>query len=170
MRGVYFIKSIYLVTMIDTQKSDFIRSKFSELIRNNPAAVAKWGKMNLQQMAEHVTDFFNVSNGKIQLPFVSPDEHLPKLKAFLLSDKEFRENTKAPGQILGEEPAPVRNESLEVALIKLQKSIEYFFTYFEENPSAITSHPVFGPLNFEEWILLHYKHVTHHARQFGLMN
>lgn len=63
---------------------------FTELIRNNPAAEAKWGKMNLQQMVEHVTDFFNVSNGKIQLPFLSPEEHLPKLKAFLHSDKEFQ--------------------------------------------------------------------------------
>jgi len=32
-----------------------------------------------------------------------------------------------------------------------------------------TLHPVFGELNFEEWILLHYKHVTHHLKQFGLI-
>jgi oxepin-CoA hydrolase/3-oxo-5,6-dehydrosuberyl-CoA semialdehyde dehydrogenase len=155
--------------MIDIQKSDFIRSEFVQLIRNTPAAEAKWGKMNLQQMVEHVTDFFNVSNGKIQLPFLSPEEHLPKLKAFLYSDKDFRENTKAPAQILGEEPAPVRNENSELALLKLEKSISNFYSYFETNAGAITTHPVFGPLNFEEWILLHYKHVTHHARQFGLI-
>ena len=30
-------------------------------------------------------------------------------------------------------------------------------------------HPVFGELNFEEWALLHYKHVTHPLRRFGLL-
>ena len=42
-------------------------------------------------------------------------------------------------------------------------------TYFKNNPAAKTSHPVFGDLDFEEWVLLHYKHVTHHLKQFGAM-
>jgi Protein of unknown function (DUF1569) len=155
--------------MMDTQKAFFFRNEFVQLIRKTPHAEGKWGKMNLHQMTEHVTDFFNVSNGKIQLPLVSPEEHLPKLKAFLLSDKEFRENTKAPLEVLGEEPVAVRNESFDTALIKLEKSIHRFFEHFENNPTVITTHPVFGPLNFDEWILLHYKHVQHHAKQFGLI-
>lgn len=154
---------------MDTQKASFIRDEFVQLIRKTPGAERKWGKMNLQQMTEHVTDFFNLSTGKIQLPLVTPEEHLPRFKAFLFSDKEFRENTKAPAEILGDEPVPVRNESFDVAVIKLEKSIQRFFEYFETDPSAITTHPVFGPLNFEEWVLLHYKHVRHHSRQFGLI-
>jgi hypothetical protein len=154
---------------MDTQKASFIRDEFVQLIRKTPGAERKWGKMNLQQMTEHVTDFFNVSSGKIQLPVITPEEHLPRFKAFLLSDKEFRENTKAPAEILGDEPAPVRNESLDIAVVKLEKSIQRFFEYFEADVSAITTHPVFGPLNFEEWVLLHYKHVQHHSRQFGLI-
>jgi hypothetical protein len=43
-------------------------------------------------------------------------------------------------------------------------------TFFAEHPGQTTTHPVFGPLNFNEWILLHHKHMTHHARQFGLMD
>ncbi len=156
--------------MTITQKREFIERQFiKSLAAIPPQTKGKWGKMNLQQMTEHVTDFFNVSSGKIQLPVVSPEEHMPKLKAFLLSDKEFRENTKAPVQILGEEPVPLRNETMEVALIKLQKSIDGFFTYFETHPATITTHPVFGPLNFDEWVLLHYKHVLHHSKQFGLV-
>jgi oxepin-CoA hydrolase/3-oxo-5,6-dehydrosuberyl-CoA semialdehyde dehydrogenase len=154
---------------MDTQKASFINDEFVSLIRKTPDAERKWGKMNLHQMVEHVTDFFNVSTGKIQLPLITPEEHLPRFKAFLLSDKEFRENTKAPAEILSDEPAPVRNDSFDVAVIKLEKSIQRFFEYFETNSSAITTHPVFGPLNFEEWILLHYKHVRHHSRQFGLI-
>lgn len=154
---------------MDTQKANFIRNEFVPLIQQMPAAERKWGKMNLHQMVEHVTDFFNVSNGKIQLPLVTPEEHLPKFKAFLLSDKEFRENTKAPLEIIGEEPLAVRNEAFDVAVIKLERSIQRFFEFFENDPSAITTHPVFGPLNFEEWVLLHYKHVRHHSKQFGLV-
>jgi hypothetical protein len=148
----------------------FLKEQYLEIIKKaDPLQPAKWGKMNLQQMVEHVTDFFYVSTGKIQFPVVTPEEYLPKAKAFLLSDKEFRENTKAPAEILGEEPAPLRNESLETAIIKLQKSLDRFFEYFTANADAVTTHPVFGPLNFDEWVLLHYKHVRHHAKQFGLI-
>jgi hypothetical protein len=153
------------------QKEDFIRTGFLLLLAAAKQDTPRlWGKMNLQQMVEHVTDFFNVSHGKIQLPLVTPEEHLPKLKAFLLSDKEFRENTKAPAEILGEEPPAESNESLDFALMQLEKSIHHFFEHFESNPAVFTIHPVFGNLNFEEWILLHYKHVQHHAKQFGLIS
>jgi Protein of unknown function (DUF1569) len=154
---------------MDTDKAEFIRNKFVILIKEANNADRKWGKMNLHQMVEHVTDFFDVSAGKIQFPVITPVEHLPKFKAFLHTDKEFRENTKAPPEILREEPSEIRNENLEAAISKLQKSIDEFFAYFNESSGAITSHPVFGPLNFEEWVLLHYKHVTHHCRQFGLI-
>jgi hypothetical protein len=30
-------------------------------------------------------------------------------------------------------------------------------------------HPAFGDLNFTEWVQLHHKHVTHHLKQFGLI-
>ena len=156
--------------MPDTKKLHFITSDFIALIKNADATVAaKWGKMNFQQMVEHVTDFFKVSSNKIQIPLVTPIEHLPKYKEFLLSDKTFRENTKAPASILGEEPFPIRNTELSVAISKLEKQVNDFVAYFQNNPDAKTSHPVFGELDFDEWVLLHYKHVTHHARQFGLM-
>ncbi|MBX2934733.1 MAG: hypothetical protein KF825_10835 [Ferruginibacter sp.] len=69
-------------------------------------ATGNWGKMNGQQMVEHVAGFFYVSSGKIKFPLAIPREHLPKYKEFLFSDKEFRENTRAPLSIIGEEPCP----------------------------------------------------------------
>jgi hypothetical protein len=156
--------------MLDTGKLHFITNDFIALIKNADATVdAQWGKMNFQQMVEHVTDFFKVSSNKIQMPLVTPVEHLPKYREFLLSDKVFRENTKAPASVLSEEPLPIRNAELSVAISKLEKQVNDFVTYFQDNAGAKTSHPVFGELDFEDWILLHYKHVTHHARQFGLM-
>jgi len=154
---------------MDGSKLDFIQHQFVSLLNNLPASTeGKWGKMNAQQMVEHVTGFFRVSSNKQHFPLVSPSEHLPKLKAFLLSDKEFRENTKAPTSVIGEEPLPIRTNSMEEAIAGLQQSIAEFVNYFEGDPYKTTLHPVFGELNFDEWVLLHYKHMVHHAKQFGL--
>ena len=155
---------------MDDQKLNFITKECLPRFKTLSAdAVGKWGKMNGQQMAEHVSAFFYVSTEKIKFDLVTPAEHLPKYKEFLLSDKEFRENTKAPGNIIGEEPLPLRYSSMEMALKKLAESISGFQSYFKEDPDKKTMHPVFGELNFEEWVLLHYKHVTHHLRQFGVL-
>lgn len=151
------------------EKLSFIKNDFFLLLKNiSPDTHAKWGKMNAQQMIEHVTAFFNISTEKITFDLITPEEHLPKFKEFLLSDKPFRENTKAPASVLGEEPLPIRNKSYEEAMTKLIESVYFFEVYFKDTPQRKTLHPVFGSLNFEEWVLLHYKHITHHLRQFGV--
>ena len=156
---------------MDTGKLNFISTGFVPRLQDLPAdAKGKWGKMNGQQMVEHVSGFFKVSTQKIKFPLVTPPEHLPKYKEFLLSDKEFRENTKAPGNVVPDEPRPVRKASMNEALEELQNEIDHFVQFFKDNPGANTGHPVFGELDFEEWVLLHYKHVTHHLKQFGLMS
>jgi Protein of unknown function (DUF1569) len=155
---------------MDAEKFSFVQTGFVAMVQQLQAdATGKWGKMNAQQMVEHVTAFIKLSSGRLQFPVVTPAEHLPKYKAFLLSDKEFRENTKAPAEILGEEPLPLRNSSMETAIAGLQQSIDEFTDYFQADTPGPTAHPVFGELNFEEWVLLHYKHLVHHAKQFGLV-
>lgn len=155
---------------MNEQKFSFITRECIPLFRTLSAdALGKWGKMNGQQMVEHVAAFFYVSTGKIKFGLVTALEHLPKYKEFLLSDKEFRENTKAPGSVIGDEPLPLRYATMEEALEKLSESIVAFENYFKDDADKKTMHPVFGELNYEEWILLHYKHVTHHLRQFGLL-
>ena len=155
---------------MDGQKLNFITKECMPLFKTLPAGVAgNWGKMNGQQVVEHVAAFFYVSTEKIKFDLVTPVEHLPKYKEFLLSDKEFRENTKAPGNVIGEEPLPLRYSTMETALENLAESISGFQSYFKDDADKKIMHPVFGELNFEEWVLLHYKHVTHHLRQFGLM-
>ena len=155
---------------MDEQKLNFITKECIPLFKSLPAdAKGKWGKMNAQQMVEHVAAFFYVSTEKIKFDLVTPTEHLPKYKEFLLSDKEFRENTKAPTNVIGEGPLPLRYATMEEALEKLTASIAYFEFYFKDDADKKTLHPVFGELNYEEWVLLHYKHVTHHLRQFELI-
>ena len=155
---------------MDIQRLQFVTKDCLPLFKSIKAdAIGAWGVMNGQQMVEHVIAFFAVSVGKIKFDLVTPLEHLPKYREFLLSDKDFRENTKAPTSVIGEEVLPLRYANIEGALEKLEESISAFENYFKENASKTTLHPVFGELNFEEWVLLHYKHVRHHLRQFRLL-
>lgn len=153
---------------MDSQKFQFIKTEFTQLIKNLPAeATGKWGKMTAQQMVEHVAGFFKVSTNQLHFPLVTAAEHLPKYKEFLLSEKEFRENTKAP--VLPEEPLPVIFSTMNEGVADLEKQIQLFADKFSSGEIVSSQHPVFGELNFEEWVLLHYKHLVHHAKQFGLM-
>jgi hypothetical protein len=155
---------------MDQEKFNFITQQYIPKFKSLTAdKKGKWGRMNAQQMAEHVTLFFKVSVEKLRFDLAVPEEHLPKYKEFLYSDKQFRENTKAPASVLGEDALPLRYTSMDEAVNNLQRSINEFVEFFKNNPDKKTLHPAFGELNFDEWVLLHYKHVTHHLRQFELM-
>jgi len=155
---------------MDQDKLSFVTKECIPLFNSLQAGTAaKWGKMNAQQVIEHVGTVYIISTGKIKAELTTPVEHLPKYVEFLYSDKQFRENTKAPENMLGEEPPPLRFATIEEAKQKLEGAIASFENYFNPNPETRTMHPVFGELNYAEWVLMHYKHVTHHLRQFGLL-
>ncbi|MFZ4057781.1 MAG: DUF1569 domain-containing protein [Ferruginibacter sp.] len=151
-----------------TEKAHFIEVQllplFATLTGNE---TGKWGKMNAHQTVEHIAQFFAVSNGSKIMELVTPAEQLPRFIDFLRSEKPFKENTSAP--MLPEEPMPTEWPTYAAALNALDQQIQAFFKLFTTNTEITTVHPVFGALDFKDWILLHYKHVTHHARQFSLL-
>ncbi|MBX2938766.1 MAG: DUF1569 domain-containing protein [Ferruginibacter sp.] len=152
-----------------SEKEQFVIHQATALLKNAaPETPARWGKMNLMQTVEHLTDFFDVSSGKLSFPLVTPEDQLPKFKAFLRSDIPFRENTKAPANVVSETPAPARSARYEDAVLQLQQSVRDFELQFKNHPETETVHPVFGALHYEDWILLHAKHLQHHLKQFGL--
>lgn len=152
---------------MNLEKENFLRTKFISLLQKLPAETApRWGKMNLQQMIEHFIDVTMVASGKIKLPIVTPADKLSRFRDFMMSEKPFKENTKSP--VLGEEPTPQKKHTKEAAIGKLQEELIHFFEAFEKNPSLITTHPVFGELNFEENIQIMHKHALHHLKQFGV--
>lgn len=128
-----------------------------------------WGVMSAQEMIEHVEYVFAISIEKNETKLYTPTEQLPAYKAFLLSDKQFRENTKAPVEFLGETPQPLRFKSFEEAKEQLIISISDFIAFFKEDEDKQTLHPAFGLLNYHEWVLIHHKHLKHHLKQFGLV-
>lgn len=155
---------------MDLEKFNFVIKDCIPLFnRVENTSVAKWGKMNAQQMIEHVAAVYIISTGKIKAELTTPAEHLPKYMEFLYSDKQFRENTKAPETMLGEQAPPLRYATMDEAKQKLVEAIAFFESYFTAKEEVKTMHPVFGELNYAEWVLMHYKHVTHHLRQFGMV-
>ena len=155
------------MSMVNEIKKQFLQKECVPLIRSiDTTTLPRWGKMSAQQMVEHVSAFFKISTEKLIFPLTTPVEHLPKYREFLMSEKEFRENTKAP--VLPADPLPVEYPAMDNAIADLQKQVNDFFGHFRGRPEKKTLHPAFGELNFEEWVQLHYKHVRHHLKQFGI--
>ena len=163
-----FHKLAFRTRHMNAEKEKFLKYRFVELLRKIPSdRPPQWGKMSLQQMIEHFADSVRIASGKtVYTDFVVTEEQLSKFRAFMLSDKPFKENTANP--LMSEVPAPVKNPSAEEALQELQEEIDYFFTVFEKNNLQVTRNPFFGDLNFEENVHLLYKHALHHLKQFGV--
>ncbi|HEX2534143.1 MAG TPA: DinB family protein [Chitinophagaceae bacterium] len=149
-------------------KIEFLKNGLVPLLRSIPLATPpRFGKMTLQQMTEHFTDSVRVASGRLaNNKVVTPEDQLPRMLAFLMSDKPFPQGIANP--LLSEVPAPVRNKDFNAALDELDAELGQFFARFEANPHLTTIHPYFGVLNFEENVQAMYKHAEHHLRQFGV--
>ena len=111
-----------------------------------------WGSMSAQRMVEHLSDSMKMAVGQSVFPLEVPEDRIPKMKEFLLSEKPMAKNMEVPFAKKNEE---LRSADLELAI--------------DENEHETTLHPYYGPLNYEEWNRLHAKHFTHHLQQFGLV-
>jgi hypothetical protein len=150
------------------EKEDFLRTKLITCLqRLDPATLPVWGKMNVQQMIEHLGgDAVRNANGRLKIDtIVTPPDRLEAMREFMMSDKPFKENTKNP--LMGEQPLPLRYKTVQGAIGALQQELIYFFDAYEKNPQLIIRNPFFGDLNFEQNVQLLYKHALHHLRQFG---
>lgn len=149
------------------EKANFLRNKFiPRLTTISPDTVPHWGKMNLHHMIEHMSYSFRQANGRDEYSIMTPEEHIPKMQAFLESDKPFRENT--PNKLLPDDPEPPKTGTIPLALEELKGEIEHFFAVFARHPDMKLTNPFFGVLNYEQWVKLLYKHAWHHLRQFGV--
>ncbi len=150
-------------------KENFLRTKLiTYLQRLDPATPPRWGKMNVQQMVEHLAeDAVANANGRLRFTeFIIPAERIRRMREFVMNNKPFRENIQNP--LLGEEPRPVRYATIQAAIGALQQELIHFFEVFEADPKLIIRNPFYGDLDFEMNVRLLYKHSLHHLRQFGV--
>jgi hypothetical protein len=148
------------------EKTDFLRNQYTKILsgldENTPA---KWGKMNVQQMVEHMSDYVRIANGKTPMQIITAEDMLPRLQGFLASEKPMRENT--PNVLLPDTPPPVTHVTMSEAVNELQSELDHFFAVHEQETGRLTANPFFGNLDFDHQVQLLYKHSTHHLRQFG---
>lgn len=151
------------------EKLHFLKDTYLVQLRAlDPTTKPLFGKMNVHQMIEHMTDSFQMATEKIIPVHEQADDMTDKMKMFMMSEKPFRENT--PNPLMSDEPLPTRHSTLEESLYELTAEIELFVKKFTDEPGKIVRNPFFGKLNFEEWIHLFYKHAHHHLRQFGVFD
>ena len=137
------------------------------LLRNlSPDATPEWGLMTPQHMVEHLVGSWRISNGRARIKTVLPLDEVERRRQFLFSDKDYDQNITNPVQ--GKGLIPLRKENLDSAIEQLENEMEAFFAYHEEHTQAIETHPVFGELNYNEWLIFQTKHMKHHLTQFGL--
>jgi len=140
---------------------------FLEILENlDEKKSASWGKMTPQRMLEHLSDCIFMSCGIGNHELLIPEEKIKGMQAFLFSDKEMPQNIQVP---FAKEDTPLRNSDLELAIDEFTMAWVDFEEMYSEDKKKRALHPYYGNLNYEQWILLHSKHFTHHFTQFGLM-
>ena len=152
------------VEWIDFLNRELIRKKLSSL---KATAKPLFGKMNGQQMVEHLSLLVQISNGTFPVNEFVSDEKSARRKPFLDTENEIQVGFKA--SMLSEEPYSVKFNTIEDSIDELCKQIDAFEIFFSDNPDQLITHPFFGELDFEYWKKFHVKHFTHHFKQFGLV-
>mgnify|MGYP000161985364 FL=1 len=140
---------------------------FLEILENlDEKKSASWGKMTPQRMIEHLSDCIYMSCGIGNHELLIPEEKIKGMQAFLISDKEMPQNILVP---FAKENTPLRNTDIELAIDEFTMAWVDFEEMYLEDPQKTALHPYYGNLNYEQWLLLHSKHFTHHFTQFGLV-
>ena len=125
-----------------------------------------WGKMNAQEMVEHLSDMLMMARGTGNFTIDVDAETIARRQQFLLSDKEMAKNIAVP---FTKELIELRNDELELAVDEFTDEWLNFIELYENNPDASVVHPYYGALDFNLWLKMHDKHFMHHFKQFGLI-
>ena len=128
-----------------------------------------WGIMTPHHLLEHLSASVRMSNGGIYLQQAISDEQIPARLAFLYSQEPFPRNLRNVALPTGE-LRPLKTATLSEARELLEKMLLRFESHFAEHPLDQPIHPLFGPLNFQQWKRFHHRHMEHHATQFGLIS
>jgi len=143
-----------------------LETMLSILNRLSSSKTPLWGKMNAQEMVEHLSDMLMMSRGTGNFSIDVDAETIARRQQFLSSDKEMAKNIAVP---FTKEIIVLRHDELELALDEFAEEWINFTEYYENNPSASVIHPYYGDLDFNLWLKMHDKHFMHHFKQFGLI-
>jgi hypothetical protein len=149
--------------MIDINNKQDLFERLSKLRADQQPV---FGVMTPQHMVEHLIWGVTFSNGKFPQQQIVPDDMTIKLRPLLMyTVKPYPRGIKTP--MLGDTPPPLKYADIPSAIEQLKQELIDFENFFKENTTAIN--PALGVLNYEEWIMVHNKHFTHHMGQFELV-
>jgi hydroxymethylglutaryl-CoA reductase len=148
---------------------DFFYNQFPVLLREiHQDTPALWGKMNAQQMIEHLALVVSLSNGRLEAnPKADPERLAYRKMRFFEKDVNMSKSIRL--DIVPEEPAPMQFPDIEAAKMYLFEQLDRFDDYFNEHPDLTPLHPLMGAFSYDEWVLLHARHFRHHLQQFGIL-
>jgi len=122
-----------------------------------------WGKMNVAQMVLHCQKPLDVALGKLIISGGILGFLFGKMaKNSFLKNQGFSKNSPtAPEFKITGEPDFEKEKRELISIVK---------AFGETGPAIITNkrHPFFGEMTSDEWGSLHYIHLDHHLKQFGL--
>lgn len=125
-----------------------------------------WGTLTPQEMVEHLTDTLKIASGEIKQKLHIPEEKINSMQRFLETDKEMVKNIEVP---FAPKDRILRYENISDAIDEFVEQWIAFEEHFEDlNTTEL--HPFYGQLNFDQWKKLNSKHLTHHFKQFNLIN
>jgi len=156
----------------DVNDEDLRREFLREVL---PRAIAileshtpsRWGGMTAQQMVEHLTWAFDLSTGTRHVECPYTEDKRARLKAFLYDNRPSPQDFMNPALVGG--LPPLQHPALPEARAALLASVRRFLDPPEEGSGVRHMHPIFGPLDRDEWSRTHFKHGVHHLSQFGLV-
>ena len=143
-----------------------LETMLSALSRLSNSNKPLWGKMNAQEMVEHLSDMLMMARGTGNFTIDVDAETIARRQQFLLSDKEMAKNIAVP---FTKELIELRNDELDLAVDEFTDEWLNFIELYENNPDASVVHPYYGALDFNLWLKMHDKHFMHHFKQFGLI-
>ena len=133
------------------------------ILRLDPAASPKWGRMTARQMVCHLSDSFRVGMGE---KYASPATNL--LQRTLLKWIALRAPLQWPHGVPtrpeieqgrgGTPPAEWERDRAQL--------IELMDAFAERQTFGV--HPGLGKMSRRDWLTWGYRHVDHHLRQFGV--
>ena len=141
-----------------------VESLAARLGKLHPERPRAWGRMTPNEMLCHVADAFELALGT--RPFVAIDTWWSRtvlrrvaLHTNMTWPRGLETSPEVAQGIGGSAPGGFADERARVGEL-----LRRFAT--TDRPSA--THPVFGQLTRDEWMIWAYRHVDHHLRQFAL--
>ena len=125
------------------------------------SSTAKWGKMSVTGMLQHVRLSAQMTVGELSV--ASSNKRVFQvfpLKHLILYVLPFPKGAPTAPELYPAEAVSLEEERAAVLAL-----LDRIGTGPREGPGP--AHPLFGPMSWREWGAVTYKHMNHHLTQFG---